>query len=249
MRFKRFLINVDTNPKHLIALLNMFRSIKRLEPKSDEAWKTLEDLVSIALAVLYGGEPFTYGYKKLGENVPDSIFFVRDDEGHFKVIGLVDVKSGKRMKVTVSDAKKYLAYFRSMDKIKWITQAIKVVLYFITLEDCGRIKLRWDKEELNKGLKGFYYAILNGLKTNEYIVIMPLSSLIMVVDTYLSVIRRLRIGLSREGYGVFLEVIDPKVDSKVMCRFADKLYCLDSRKLERYFEEKIKNLYVREVTI
>ena len=196
------LIKVDTNPKYLVTLLYFFKTLRRIKGK-DETWKLLEDLVSLSLAYIYGGEIKRYGYKEPGKRVPDNIFIIRTypkgSPGKIDLVGIVDTKSS-HLRLSSNDVNKYLEYFKGMREIPVLNEAHSIVLYFVTIDSCKDIVQRWERCKPGEGIKGFYQEISKRLNGNEYIAILTLDSLIVLIDSYLSAIRRIEISLSKRTY-------------------------------------------------
>ena len=243
-KFKDLLVSVDTNPKYLITALNLFRSIRRIGLKSRRSYELLEDLVAIALPFIYGGDPFHYGYKRRGEELPDSVFVVwrpEDEASKVYLIGLVDAKSTD-LKLSKIDVPKYLGYIKRIRRLPWTA---RTALFFVPLNSCEEVVRRYRKCPEGKGLRSFYNELARNLKKDEYVVILPLDSLITLVDTYLSTIRRIGLGRGRSGiHDIFRLVMSPTPSNPAMIRLGDKLFCVCSEKLRSYIKRKTKERWI-----
>ncbi|MHA1595520.1 MAG: hypothetical protein ACTSXX_12410 [Candidatus Baldrarchaeia archaeon] len=245
-QIRKLLVKVDTNPKYLVTMLFLFKTISRAG--IEKAWQLFEDLASLSLVYIYGGGFLEFGYRRPGENLPDSIFIVRysrerPEEGKIDLIGIVDVKSGD-LRLSPEDVTKYLEYFNIMRRNPLITNQF-VVLYFITRLSCKDIQRKFDVGKENRGLYGFYQKISRELDANEYIAILPVDSLILLIDTYLSALRRLGIGASKSGIEETFRLAIRPTTSKVQIKLADKLYCIDKEKLKDFFANKLGEDYIK----
>jgi hypothetical protein len=237
--------------------MNIFRSLRIIHPKDKEIDDLFEYLVNLSFTLLYEGYPFKYGYHDRGESVPDSIFFIRDDKGLIRLIGIVDAKSSvKGLKLNQSDVERYSNYVWHVSRTEGIGGSI-ICLYFVCFETYESImrKLEYNKKSKSreeKGFKDFYSKICQRLPNNTYIVIVPLESLMVLIDKYLSVILKSGISLSRHGCNVFREVIMPYIYDDwghwrknecvllgVMKELRDRLFYLDYEKLREYLCNKI----------
>jgi hypothetical protein len=240
---RNLLVKVDTNPKYLVTMLSLFKVARKIKGK--DAWKLFEDLVGVALSFLYGGEIFQLGYKASFENVPDSVFIVRRSkpkpgQSEIELVGIIDAKSGD-LELSPHDVPKYEKYFDLIREYPWISTSGSgqlVVLYFVTLNNCDEIQRKYSRSSEDKGLRGFYYKIQNLLQNNEYIAILPVESLLMLIDTYMSILRRMKLQRTWSGiHGFYRAVLRPDND-QVVTRIADRLYCIDSRKLRNFVKSK-----------
>jgi hypothetical protein len=240
---RELLVKVDTNPKYLVTMLSLFKVAQKAKGK--DAWKLFEDLVGVTLSFLYGGEIFQLGYKASFENVPDSVFIVRRSkpkpgQSEVELIGIVDAKSGD-LELSPHDVPKYEKYFDLIREYPWISTSggsQLVVLYFVTLNSCDEIKRKYRRSSGDKGLKGFYYKMQSLLLNNEYIAILPVESLLMLIDTYMSILRRMKLQRTWSGiHGFYRAVLRPD-NEQVVTRIADRLYCIDSRKLRNFVKSK-----------
>lgn len=240
---RELLISVDTNPKYLVTALYFFKNIHRLGIQKQRTCDLLEDLATTSLSFIYGGDPFHYGYKQQHKPVPDGVFITWRTEkegGKIDLIGIIDTKATK-LKLNKNDASKYLNYIGKIRKLPWITADHKLALFLISLDTCNNVKKKFEKNKEDEGLKGFYNEILKNLKENEFIVVLPLSSLISILDTYLSAIRRIPLSTSRTGlHQIFRQIITPSPSKPSMVQLGDKLFCICSEKLRKLFEKIIK---------
>jgi len=134
-----------------------------------------------------------------------------------------------------------LNYIGKIRKLPWITADHKLALFFISLDTCNNVKRKFEKNEEDEGLKGFYNEILKNLKENEFIVVLPLSSLISILDTYLSAIRRIPLSMSRTGlHEIYRQIITPSPNNPVMTQLSDKFFCICSEELRKLFKKIIK---------
>ena len=239
---RELLVKVDTNPKYLVTMLSLFKVARKAKGK--DAWKLFEDLVGTALSFLYGGEIFQLGYKAGFENVPDSVFIVRRSkpkpgQSEIELIGIVDAKSGD-LELSPHDVPKYEKYFNLIREYPWVSSSGSqlVVLYFVTLNSCEEIRRKYSRSSGDRGLKGFYYKMQGHLLNNEYIAILPVESLLMLIDTYMSILRRMKLQRTWSGiHGFYRAVLRPD-NEQVVTRIADRLYCIDSRKLRNFVKSK-----------
>lgn len=87
-------------------------------------------------------------------------------------------------------------------------------------------------------MKGFYYKMQSLLQNNEYIAILPVDSLLMLIDTYMSVLRRMKLQRTWSGIHGFYRIILRPDNEQVVARIADRLYCIDSQKLRDFVKSK-----------
>ena len=240
---RELLVKVDTNPKYLVTMLSLFKVAQKAKGK--DAWKLFEDLVGVALSFLYGGEIIQLGYKASFENVPDSVFIVRRSkpkpgQSEIELIGIVDAKSGD-LKLSPHDVPKYEKYFDLIREYPWISSSggsQLVVLYFVTLNSCDEIKGKYSRSSGNKGLKAFYYKMQSLLLNNEYIAVLPVESLLILIDIYMSVLRRMKLQRTWSGIHGFYRIVLRPDNEQVVARIADRLYCIDSQKLRDFVKSK-----------
>ncbi len=240
---RELLVKVDTNPKYLVTMLSLFKVAQKV--KGRDSWKLFEDLVGVALSFLYGGEIFQLGYKASFENVPDSVFIVRGSkpkpgESEVELIGIVDAKSGG-LELSPHDVSKYEKYFDLIREYPWISSSggsQLVVLYFVTLDGCDEIKGRYSRSSGDKGVRGFYRRMQGLLLNNEYIAVLPVDSLLMLIDTYMSILRRMKLQRTWSGIHGFYRAILRPDNEQAIIRIADRLYCIDSHKLHDFVKSK-----------
>jgi len=236
---RELLVKIDTNPKYLVTMLSLFKVAQKAKGK--DAWKLFEDLVGVALSFLYGGEVFQLGYKMGFENVPDSVFIVRRSKpepgrSEIELVGMVDAKSGE-FELSPYDVSKYEKYFDLIREYPWISTSSGgqlVILYFVTLNNCDEIKRKYYRSSEDKGLKGFYNEMQSLLRSNEYIAVLPVESLLLFIDNYMSAIRRMRLQRAWSSIYDFYRAIlrpDSKYSDYITARIADRFYCIDSQKL------------------
>jgi hypothetical protein len=240
---RNLLVKVDTNPKYLVTMLSLFKVAQKIKGK--DSWKLFEDLVGTALSFLYGGEISQLGYKASFENVPDSIFVVRRSkhkpgQSEIELIGIVDAKSGD-LELSPHDVPKYEKYFDLIREYPWVSSSSSsqlVILYFVTLNSCEEVKRKYSRSSEDKGLRGFYYRMQNLLQNNEYIAILPVESLLMLIDTYMSILRRMKLQRTWSGiHGFYRAVLRPD-NKQVITSIADRFYCIDSQRLRNFVKSK-----------
>ena len=240
---RELLVKIDTNPKYLVTILSLFKAAQKAKGK--DAWKLFEDLVGVALSFLYGGEVFQLGYRAGFENVPDSVFIVRRSKpepgrSEVELVGIVDAKSGE-FELSPYDVPKYEKYFDLIRKYPWISTSASgqlVVLYFVTLNNCDEIKRKYRRSNEDKGLKGFYNKMQSLMRNNEYIAILPVESLLLLIDTYMSAIRRMKLQRTWSSIYDFYRAILRPDSEHIAVRIADRFYCIDSQKLRDLVKSK-----------
>ena len=240
---RELLVKIDTNPKYLVTMLSLFKVAQKTKGK--DAWKLFEDLVGIALSFLYGGEVFQLGYKAGFENVPDSVFIVRRSKpepgrSEVELVGIVDAKSGE-FELSPYDVPKYEKYFDLVREYPWISTSSGgqlVILYFVTLNNCDEIKRKYRRSSEDKGLKGFYNKMQSLMRSNEYIAVLPVESLLLLIDTYMSAIRRMRLQRTWSSIYDFYRAILRPDSEHIVARITDGFYCIDSQKLRSLVKSK-----------
>jgi hypothetical protein len=183
INLEKLIVSINTNPKYLQLLLLNLRTLKQVGLKIlnyKEIWILLEDLVSITFRLLYSSDISFGGHKNIGKRVPDNIFIITKPISDGKIpyiIGVVDCKSSEELDLDNKETReKYINYLRKLREISVISDR-KKALIFVALGDRAKYIESYDNIEKN-------------LRDKEYMVILPIDSLLTPIDIYLNVIIR-----------------------------------------------------------
>ena len=171
---RKHVVSVSTNPRYLLTLLNQLEILK-FEEKGKFDWRLLEDLVALAFSYLFISD-FRYGgYKQAGVDVPDNLFIIPDKNGSPEIVGIVDCKSSRQTKWDKELTEKYDNYLGRLRNMKAFgTGRLKKALIFVVFDfHCGNFV-------------DFHERMSEYLEEKEYIIVLPLDSLIILVHTVLS---------------------------------------------------------------
>jgi len=129
---------------------------------------------------LYSSDISFGGHKNIGKRVPDNIFIITKPISDGKIpyiIGVVDCKSSEELDLDNKETReKYINYLRKLREISVISDR-KKALIFVRLGDRAKYIEFYDNIEKN-------------LRDKEYMVILPIDSLLTHIDIYLNVIIR-----------------------------------------------------------
>lgn len=167
----KLIVSVNTNPKYALTLLAHLKMLKAMKAKEFN-WKMLENVVASVIRYMYASDISLGGHRDLGKDLPDSIFYVIKG-GNPEILGLIDCKSSQIADISRELTEKHLNYLERARKVGFLKR-IKKVLVFVVFDVKG-----------NSAIK-FYERMERHLEDSEYILILPVETLMLIVEIYLN---------------------------------------------------------------
>ncbi len=171
-KIKVMVSNASTNPRYILNALNLARWMKR---NGKENWVDFENLTKVAFDHIFLLNLEEGGHHSSGEAVPDTAFYVRNASNQKEFLVLVDSKFETETDLKKAISEKYENYLVSARNIG---NNVKVTLAFVGLNFA-------DQSKLEDFCKRFEDKLMDG----ECVVFIPISSLAILLERYLDMIR------------------------------------------------------------
>jgi len=228
-KLKQLAVSIDTNPKYILSALEALKICKISKAlQDDEKWEDMEHLITLVFRYLYATDVKHGGAKQRGKSVPDNVFFVRDKDGIY-ITGVVDCKFSKSADLSQEKTEKYNGYLGRVRKLSMKTE--KKALIFPVLD----VKSK-------STVKEFYNRIEKELEKGEYVIILPIDTLIVLMRTYLSIILKGKIDLKSSDFHDFVIHLFDKDFLKKITKSDSNLFSLEYELIIDELKKRVEDL-------
>lgn len=213
----KLVYNIDINPKYLLSFFVRLKAykIKMGEPRYD--WKEMEDAISVAFRYLYHSDIRYGGGQQPGKEIPDNIFFIKDRiTDKFVITGIVDAKFSIVTDLNAEKTEKYEEYLNLARGNPFAPNRIALIFPVLDVKSIPSIKKFFDR-------------LKKKMKTDEFCIVLPITTLEILVYLYLSAILRGKLDLTENDFIKIKEKIFSTDFLEEKCKLDTDLYKLDAK--------------------
>lgn len=175
-KLKELIIRINENPQFALTLLTNLKVRKQIERKEFD-WQLYENIIAIMFNQLYPSEISIGGGRNKGSDIQDSVFIVNNREEQPIIFGAIECKSSLIADLSREPTEKYTNYLNKMTKYANLA-TVKFALIFVLFD--------YKRTNLIK----FYDRIEKELSHNQYLIILPIDTIIILTEIYFNIILR-----------------------------------------------------------
>lgn len=238
-KFKELIIKINENPQFALTLLTNLKVRKQIE-KGEFDWQLYENIIAIIFNQLYPSDISIGGGRNIGSDIQDSLFIVNNREEQPIIYAAIECKSSLLADLSREPTEKYINYFNKMKKYANLAK-VKYTLIFVLFN------------YKNTNLIKFFDRIEKELSQDQYLVILPIDTIIVLTEIYFNIILRGELRKKDKEYNfteILINIFDDNFLKKLKTDFSEdykdiigkeKLYKLNHKHLFEIIKSCLKS--------